>query len=117
LLAAVRPLIPKEEVSQMEVRHRIEQSPVRAIVLVLALAAALVITLAAVGVRPWMASHPEKSTVPAPTQVVGSGMEPDTRDAYRSLAPTRGADEAPQPNVGGVGKEPDTRDAYATLAP
>jgi hypothetical protein len=101
----------------MEIRDRIQQAPARAIVLVLAFMAALVIALAAVGVRFSVPTHPQNSTVAPPTQGVGSGMEPDTRDAYRSLAPSWGADEAPQSNMGGVGKEPDTRDAYATPAP
>lgn len=101
----------------MEVRHRIQQAPARAIVLALALMSAVVVALAVLGVRLSMPAQSENGTVPAPTHVVGSGMEPDTRDAYRTLAPTLGADEAPQPSVRGVGKEPDTRDAYASPAP
>jgi hypothetical protein len=101
----------------MEVRHRIRRAPTRAIVLVLAVIAAMVVALAAVGVRISAPTHPQNSTVAPPTEVVGPGMEPDTRDAYRTLAPSWGADEAPQSTVGGLGKEPDTRDAYATPAP
>src|SRR5262249_29960460 len=72
LLAAIGPLVPKEEVSQMEVRHRAQQAPIRAIVLALALMSAVVVALAVLGVRLSMPAHSENSTVPAPTQVVGS---------------------------------------------
>src|SRR5690242_2590054 len=73
---------PKQEVSEMEVRHRIQQGPTRAIVLVLAVMAAVVVALAVVGVRVSVPTHPQNSTVAPLAQVVGSGMEPDTRDAY-----------------------------------
>lgn len=82
-LAAAEAVSPKQEVSHMEIRQRIQSAPTRAIVLVLALIAAVAIALTIAGVRLSAPVHTEKGITPMRPHVVGPGMEPDTRDAYR----------------------------------
>lgn len=72
----------------MEIQRRAQVGPVRMIALVLALAAAILVALAALGVRPPAVAQPASRTTPPAVHTVGVGKEPDTADIAQQSPPT-----------------------------